>query len=56
MTKADKIRAMTDEQIVRTMQRWMDCVNCPCYDAGNDDCKGNDSCYDQLLTWLKQEE
>lgn len=55
MTKADEFRSMTDERIADLMLKWMDCVNCPCYDVAEDDCTREGSCREQLLNWLKQE-
>jgi hypothetical protein len=52
MTKADKIRSMTDEQLADFIKSIIDCWYCPTYQ----ECIYNvKSCDNALLAWLKQE-
>lgn len=50
MTNADKIRAMTDEELAIEMFVGMECGACPC--AGK--CGNGSHCKDTILEWLKQ--
>lgn len=52
MTNADKIRAMTDEELANWLCVHMDCYNCEA-EAGNGACE--DYCRAVLLEWLRQE-
>ena len=55
MTNADRIRAMTDEELAERLAILTDCVNCPCRDP-HDQCDTADgSCKKQWLDWLKKE-
>lgn len=57
-TNADRIRAMTDEELASEMSDVFNehCLRCPVLKA---DCHGwekrNSRCYDAMLDWLKQE-
>lgn len=49
-TKADKIRAMSDEELAEVLSERLDCSSCPV-----DDCGGvGHWCKKALLKWLKQ--
>ena len=51
MTNGDRIRHMTDEELVSIVKFWLECNNCPLQnDRG---CDGN--CELGTLKWLKQE-
>jgi hypothetical protein len=50
MTNAEKIRAMTDEELAIEMFVGMECGACPC--AGK--CGNGSHCKDTILEWLKQ--
>ena len=50
MTNADKIRAMTDEELAGEMFIGMECGDCPCADK----CGNGEYCKDTILEWLKQ--
>lgn len=50
MTNADRIRAMTDEELAIEMFVGMECGACPC--AGK--CGNGSHCKDTILEWLKQ--
>lgn len=53
MTNADKIRAMTDEELAKMLSTTYDCywcpINCPTGAHGLGECK------ETILDWLKQE-
>ena len=51
MTKADKIRGMTDEQLSDFLADVIDCWHCPTYQ----ECTDVQGCDKALLAWLKQE-
>lgn len=53
-TNADKIRAMTDEELALFLKRFSDCAFCPAFSTK---CKSInfDNCEDAWLDWLKQE-
>lgn len=54
-SNADKIRAMTDDEMAARFANLTDCVCCPCRDK-YDQCDTVDgSCQLQWLSWLKQE-
>ena len=53
-TNADRIRAMTDEQIVKLFTL-RDTFYCPTAKGDMEACRGNWSCEDCFLKWLKQE-
>jgi hypothetical protein len=50
MTKADKIRGMTDEQLADFLTDVIDCWHCPTYQ----ECTNVKSCDNALLAWLQQ--
>ena len=50
MTNADKIRAMTDEELAGEMFVGMECGACPCADK----CGHGANCRGTILDWLKQ--
>lgn len=49
-TNADKIRAMTDEELASEMFIGMECGACPCADK----CGNGSHCKDTILEWLQQ--
>lgn len=53
LTNADKIRAMTDEELARKLMRYTACHTCDLMKT----CKTDfwSSCYEVNLKWLKQE-
>ena len=51
MTKADKIRSMSDEELADYFYSIMDCWQCPAYK----ECTQEDGCANALLAWLKME-
>ncbi len=52
MTNADKIRAMTDEELSRILSK----KYCPFYFGGDTGCHTkNGGCFECWLNWLKQE-
>jgi len=54
-TNADRIRAMTDEELATFLAHLTDCMWCPCRDP-HDQCDTVDgSCKKQWLDWLKAE-
>lgn len=56
MTNADKIRAMTDEELAEWVRRYGDCILTHC--CASDICvptMEDMSCEDWVLEWLKQE-
>lgn len=53
-TNADRIRAMTDEELVHQFTQ-RDTFFCPVAKEGPDTCRGNWSCEDCFGKWLKQE-
>ena len=56
MTNAEKIRAMTDEELAKWFAgRITDCIDCPAYETCDDVKVGWTSCIDLLLRWLEQE-
>ena len=50
-TNADRIRAMTDEELAKWIIRHVSCVHCPL----NSKCKYAKDCKEHWLEWLKQE-
>lgn len=52
LTNADKIRAMTDEELAHFMMRTTDC---PCVARANGCCRSDISCQKAWLDRLKQE-
>ena len=55
MTNADKIRAMTDEELSIMFVRMMECYNCP-FDSEETDCaESGDSSKEMWLNWLRKE-
>ena len=58
MTNADKIRAMTDEELAEWIRTHVDCDwLCPCFDACNKEPKMviYTPCEQKLLEWLQKE-
>ena len=57
MTNADKIRAMSDEELAKEMSVRLseDCLICPVADCPVWDNTKNAECEDAMLDWLKQE-
>ena len=54
MTNADRIRQMTDEELVKSIG--LACKRCAYYKVGHGECSGQDKeCTDGNLEWLKQE-
>lgn len=54
MTKADKIRAMTDEELAKNISKLVRCPRCPIHEM----CRSNystASCDEIICEWLKQE-
>lgn len=52
-TNADRIRAMTDDDLAEFMRSMMDCVSC--YKTFSFECNGNyDHCLSVCLEWLQQ--
>lgn len=52
-TNADRIRAMTDDDLAEFMRSMMDCVSC--YKTFSFECNGNyDHCLSVCLKWLQQ--
>lgn len=55
MTNADRIRAMTDEELAGFFEGYVDCVYCPRH-LDNERCMNDDgSCFHAWVNWLKQE-
>ena len=52
ITMADKIRAMSDEELAKTFSELADCFDCPAYEQC-DDARGN--CVGAWLAYLKSE-
>ena len=52
MTNADRIRAMTDEELAVSFSEDAPCGTCP---AKRKMCEYGDGCYEAWLDWLKQE-
>lgn len=60
ITKADRIRAMTDEELADMFESWIQdcgCNNVPCKGPCEENIKkyGDKSCLECWLDWLKQE-
>lgn len=53
MTNADKIRAMTDEELANWVNFHTDCENCPNRKCEDSYTTSPDSCVKSLLAWLK---
>lgn len=51
MTNGDKIRQMSDEDIVDFMKRHLPCCVCPLDEV----CESTDKCRSSLKKWVKQE-
>lgn len=51
MTNADRIRAMSDEELTREIFLRCDCPNCPLYGKCGGD---NKACTERILHWLQQ--
>ena len=54
MTNADRIRSMTDEELVHQFTQ-RDTFFCPVAKGDTDTCRGNWSCEDCFAKWLKKE-
>lgn len=52
-THADRIRAMTDEELAVWMVQWTDCYECVARTRGC--CQSDESCASSICNWLKQE-
>ena len=52
-TNADKLRAMTDEELAVWMVQWTDCYECVARTRGC--CQSDESCASSICNWLKQE-
>jgi len=55
ITNADKIRAMTDEELADFMAEFMYCVKCWKFDKEQGICTRTSGCNSAMLDWLKQE-
>ncbi len=55
MTNADRIRAMTDEELADFMAKYMYCVKCWKYDKEQGICTRTSGCNSAMLDWLKRE-
>lgn len=53
-TNADRIRAMTDEELAEFITP-VKCVDCHLLDCGIGEIGNNKSCTERILDWLKQE-
>lgn len=54
LTNGDRIRQMTDEELVESIG--LACKRCAYYKVGRGECSGQDKeCTDGNLAWLKQE-
>ena len=51
MTNADKIRAMSDEELAPMIAGNLTCVGCPASEV----CRHEDACSAEILNWLRQE-
>ena len=52
MTRADKIRSMTDDELADAVMRWDDIVDYVCEHTDHDECEG-DHCRDCVLAYLQ---
>lgn len=55
MTNADRIRAMTDEELADNGARMLRCTECPVWDECHKTPDDGRECRDMLLGWLRQE-
>ncbi len=55
LTNADRIRAMSDEELAEWLANNQDCYACAYFDDVEGICKGGESCREMMLDWLKQE-
>ena len=56
MTNGDKIRQMTDEEIIEWWRRTYICGGCPIYDWHREDPRHQHlNCSEALRQWLRQE-
>ena len=53
ITNADRIRAMSDEELAVWMVQWTDCYECVARTRGC--CQSDESCASSICNWLKQE-
>lgn len=51
MTNADKIRQMTDEELLE----WLDCMSCVCMDYALERCKDYVTCRECWKDWLAED-
>lgn len=52
-SNADRIRAMSDEELAVWMVQWTDCYDCVARTRGC--CQSDESCASSICNWLKQE-
>lgn len=54
MTNADKVRQMTDEELLEwlRMLKWLDCMSCVCMDYALERCKDYVTCRECWKDWL----
>ena len=52
ITMADKIRAMSDEELAKTLEEFADCFDCPAKEKCDE---ARDGCVGGLLAYLKSE-